>query len=62
VGAPLSAALQDVLIVAWRLDVADERAPFELLSTMYQFGYRSAVLVGGALALVLAARISWPTV
>jgi PAT family beta-lactamase induction signal transducer AmpG len=27
---------------------------------IYQFGYRIASIVGGALALVLAARMSWP--
>jgi len=55
-------ATQDVVIDAWRIDVADETAKLEILSSVYQFGYRIAALVGGALALVLAARISWPTV
>ncbi len=55
-------ATQDVVIDAWRIDVADEQAPLEILSTIYQFGYRIAALVGGALALVLAARIGWPLV
>ena len=55
-------ATQDVVIDAWRIDVADEAAPLEILSTIYQFGYRIAALVGGALALVLAARIGWPLV
>jgi MFS transporter, PAT family, beta-lactamase induction signal transducer AmpG len=57
-----ASATQDVVIDAWRIDVADEVATVEILSTIYQFGYRTAALVGGALALVLAARISWPTV
>lgn len=57
-----SSATQDVVIDAWRIDVADERAPVEILSTIYQFGYRIAALVGGALALVLSERIPWPTV
>jgi PAT family beta-lactamase induction signal transducer AmpG len=57
-----ASATQDVVIDAWRIDVADEEATLEILSTLYQFGYRVAALVGGALALVLAARISWPTV
>jgi PAT family beta-lactamase induction signal transducer AmpG len=55
-------ATQDVVIDAWRIDVADESAPLELLSTVYQFGYRIAALIGGALALVLAARLGWPLV
>ncbi len=57
-----AAATQDVVIDAWRIDVADDRATLGILSSIYQLGYRTAALVGGALALVLAARISWPMV
>ena len=57
-----ASATQDVVIDAWRLDVADERAPVEILSSIYQFGYRIAALIGGALALVLSERVSWPMV
>lgn len=60
--AAFASATQDVVVDAWRIDVADEVATLEILATIYQFGYRVAALVGGALALVLAARISWPTV
>ena len=44
----LAAATQDIAINGWRIDVADEAAPIELLSAVYQFGYRSASIVGGA--------------
>lgn len=57
-----SSATQDVVIDAWRIDVADDQAPVEILSSIYQFGYRIAALIGGALALVLSERMSWPTV
>jgi PAT family beta-lactamase induction signal transducer AmpG len=57
-----ASATQDVVIDAWRIDVADEKATVEILSAIYQFGYRIAALVGGALALVLSGRMSWPTV
>ena len=57
-----ASATQDVVIDAWRIDVADERATVEILSSIYQMGFRIAALVGGALALVLSARISWPGV
>ena len=57
-----ASATQDVVIDAWRIDVADDRAPVEILSSIYQFGYRIAALIGGALALVLSERVSWPTV
>ncbi|NMN03500.1 MULTISPECIES: MFS transporter [unclassified Novosphingobium] len=58
----LASATQDVAIDAWRIDVADEQASVELLSSIYQFGYRIASIVGGALALVMAGRMSWPLV
>lgn len=57
-----ASATQDVVIDAWRIDVADSQAPVEILSSIYQFGYRIAALIGGALALVLSERVSWPMV
>jgi PAT family beta-lactamase induction signal transducer AmpG len=60
--AALASATQDVAVDAWRIDVADQQTPVELLSSVYQFGYRIASIVGGALALVLAARMSWSLV
>ncbi|WP_421847930.1 AmpG family muropeptide MFS transporter [Novosphingobium sp.] len=60
--AALASATQDVAVDAWRIDVADADTPVELLSSIYQFGYRIASIVGGALALVLAGRMSWPLV
>jgi PAT family beta-lactamase induction signal transducer AmpG len=44
----LASATQDVAIDAWRIDVADEQTSVELLSSIYQFGYRIASIVGGA--------------
>lgn len=60
-GAFVSATM-NIAIDAWRVDVADERATVEILSTIYQFGFRSAALAGGAGALYLAARMSWQSV
>lgn len=57
-----ASATQDVVIDAWRVDVADERATIDILSTVYQMGYRIAALVGGALALFMAERLGWPAV
>src|SRR5438045_2315418 len=57
-----ASATQDIAVDAWRIDVADERTPVELLSAVYQFGYRTASIVGGAFALFVAARIPWGTV
>jgi PAT family beta-lactamase induction signal transducer AmpG len=60
--ASFASATQDVAVDAWRIDVADEQTPVELLSAIYQFGYRTASIVGGAFALFLAARMSWSLV
>lgn len=60
--AAFASATQDVVIDAWRVDVADDVATIDILSTIYQMGYRIAALVGGALALFMAERTDWPTV
>jgi PAT family beta-lactamase induction signal transducer AmpG len=57
-----ASATQDIVIDAWRVDVADETATLEILSAIYQLGYRIAALAGGALALIMAERIGWSTV
>lgn len=56
----LASATQDIAINAWRIDVADEKAPLDILSTVYQMGFRLSSLAGGALALIIAERIGWP--
>ncbi len=55
-----ASATQDIAINAWRIDVADKEASLDILSTIYQMGFRFASLVGGALGLIIAARIGWP--
>jgi len=60
--AAFASATQDIVIDAWRVEVADESASLEVLSSVYQLGYRLAALAGGALALVAAARTGWPAV
>jgi PAT family beta-lactamase induction signal transducer AmpG len=60
--AAFASATQDIAIDAWRIDVADEETSVDLLSAISQFGYRIAAIVGGALALFMAARMSWPHV
>ena len=57
-----ASATQDITIDAWRVDVADDIATLDLLSTVYQLGYRIAALAGGALALIIAERTGWPVV
>jgi PAT family beta-lactamase induction signal transducer AmpG len=58
----IGSATQDIAIDGWRIDVADERSPVEVLSAINQLGYRVASIVGGAGALYMAARMPWPTV
>lgn len=58
----IASATQDIAIDGWRIDQADEAAPIELLSALNQFGYRTASIVGGAVALVLASTMQWPVV
>lgn len=54
-----ASASQDVLIDAWRIEVADEEITVDLLSAVYQLGYRTSVILGGAGALIIAARLGW---
>jgi PAT family beta-lactamase induction signal transducer AmpG len=58
--AAFASATQDIVIDTWRIEVAGPGAPIDLLSTVYQFGSRSAALVGGAGSLVLADMVGWP--
>ncbi len=55
-----ASATQDIVINAWRIDIADEEATIDMLSTVTQVGFRLAALVGGALGLIIAERIGWP--
>lgn len=53
-------ATHDIVLDAWRIEVARSDEDLDLMSALYQFGYRIAGLLTGALALVAAARIGWP--
>jgi len=57
----LLSATHDIVLDAWRIEVARNDEDLDLMSALYQFGYRIAGLLTGALALVAAARIGWPT-
>ncbi|MBI1211365.1 MAG: beta-lactamase induction signal transducer [Alphaproteobacteria bacterium] len=58
--AAFASATQDIAIDAWRIEIADDRAPLDVLSAIYQLGYRTAALIGAAAALFLAQWTSWP--
>lgn len=52
-------ATQDIVIDAWRIDSATVERQGALAAS-YQWGYRIAIIVGGALPLVLADQRGWP--
>lgn len=54
-----ASATQDIVVDAWRIESADSGEELALLSTAYQLGYRTALLITDALILVLAAWIGW---
>ncbi|MBD8527019.1 AmpG family muropeptide MFS transporter [Pseudomarimonas arenosa] len=57
--AAFASATQDIVIDAWRIESAQSSEELALLSTAYQLGYRTALLLTDALILVLAAYLSW---
>ncbi|MFC5067495.1 AmpG family muropeptide MFS transporter [Flaviflagellibacter deserti] len=53
-----SGATQDIVIDAWRIEVADNSQQ-GIMAAAYQWGYRVAMIVAGAVPLVLAQAYSW---
>lgn len=53
-----AAATQDIAIDAWRIEAATD-AEQGVMAAMYQYGYRVAIMVAGAGALVVADNINW---
>ncbi len=47
-------ATQDIAIDAWRIEVAQDEKKLGILTATYQWGYRIAVLVSGAVPLLIA--------
>lgn len=56
----IASATHDIVLDAWRIEAAKSEEETDLMSALYQFGYRLATLLTGAVALVLAQRIGWP--
>lgn len=59
--AALAGATQDVVVDAYRIEIAPPETQGALAAT-YTLGYRMALLASGALALILADRLAWPIV
>ncbi len=49
----------DIVLAAWRIEVAKDDMQLDILSTVEQLGYRTASFIGGFVALILADNIGW---
>lgn len=54
-----SAATQDIVADAWRIETASDDEDQALLTSAFQLGYRFAILGGNALIFLVAAQIGW---
>src|SRR5690606_40229768 len=54
-------ATLDIAVDAYRVEIAPRESQGALVAT-YSLGYRIALIVTGALALVLADHVAWPVV
>jgi PAT family beta-lactamase induction signal transducer AmpG len=52
--AAFASASQDIVIDAWRIEIAEDGAQLDRITVRYQVGYRLAVILAGAVALLLA--------
>jgi len=59
-GAAFASATQDIVIDAWRIEIADDAEELALLTAAHQLGYRTALLITEALILIVAAAVGWP--
>lgn len=51
-------ATQDIVMDAWRIEAATQEQQGPML-TAYQWGYRIAIIVAGAVPLIMASRTGW---
>lgn len=58
--AAFASATQDIVVDAWRIESAASDEEQALLSTIYQMGYRAALLTTDALIFLIAAPLGWP--
>ena len=55
-----ASATQDIVVDAWRIEIAETSDELGLLTAAYQLGYRVALLFSMAWILILADHIGWP--
>jgi len=49
----------DIVLAAWRIESARDDTHLDILTTVEQFGYRTASALGGFIALIAADQIGW---
>ncbi len=55
-----ASATQDIVVDAWRIEIAESGDELGLLTSAYSLGYRAALLVTESLILLLAQAMGWP--
>ncbi len=55
-----ASATQDIAVDAWRIEAASDADELGLFTSVFQLGYRAALLVTDALILVFAEYFGWP--
>jgi PAT family beta-lactamase induction signal transducer AmpG len=55
-----ASATQDIAVDAWRIEAASDADELGLFTSVFQLGYRGALLVTDALILVFAQHLGWP--
>jgi PAT family beta-lactamase induction signal transducer AmpG len=58
----LMSATHEIVLDAWRIEVARSDEDRDLMAALYQFGYRLSGFITGFVALLLAARFGWVSV
>jgi PAT family beta-lactamase induction signal transducer AmpG len=55
-----ASATQDIAVDAWRIEAASDSDELGLFTSVFQLGYRAALLVTDALILIFAQHMGWP--
>jgi len=53
-------ATHDIILDAYRIELADDTAEMGIMTAAYQWGFRTAFIVSGVVPLLLATRVGWP--
>jgi PAT family beta-lactamase induction signal transducer AmpG len=59
VGIAFSSSCFDIVLAGWRIEAARDDKHLDILSTVEQFGYRTASIMGGFVALAMADKFGW---